>query len=302
MITLDILLVTYNQEQYIQQALDGILMQRVNPDVNLRIIIADDYSTDKTLSCVKNTFGQKIKLASGNESEVVYLPTDHNLGHVRNYQHAFAACTGDYAAIIEGDDYWCNPLHIQTHIDFLETHKECVLSSQRPVWYYEKEKRFDTSSILNSKDTGWVYVTIEEEIQANRIENLSSCVIRISALHKLERSIFKCSVLDWPMYVNLSQMGLLCILSGSSNVYRAKSSGLYAGLNKDAEVRMDLLVLNEMEDIFPQYSLYYENARRLIVPPKKSNRRRIMEIIIWPWAKLGKIFHQIGVIYREMKK
>ena len=266
MISIDILLVTYNQEQYIQQALDGILKQRVNSDVNIRIIVADDCSTDKTLSCVENTFGREIKLASGEESEVVYLPTDHNLGHVRNYQRAFATCEGDYVAIIEGDDYWTSPLHVQTHIDFLEAHKECVLSTSHPVLYYEDTNQFVPHTVMPLSYDAYVYRSLEDEIRLNIFENMSACVLRNEALCRLDDRIYTCSILDWPMYVNLAQIGKLCLLSGSSNVYRIKKSGEYAGLTQREQSKRDLQFIAEIEVLFPEYKQYYKEARKLLEP------------------------------------
>lgn len=302
MITLDILLVTYNQEQYIQQALDGILMQRVNPDVQVRIVVADDCSTDNTLKLIKESLGTETKIASGNKVEVVYLPSEYNMGHVHNYQRTFSICIGDYIAIIEGDDYWSSPLHLQKHVDFLDVHCECVLTSQRPTWYFEDQKRFEPSLTASVDEGEYKNISTEEEVEVNRIVNLSSCVIRGNAIRNLDERIFDCSVLDWPMYVNLSQMGLLCILTGTSNVYRAKSSGLYAGLNKEAEVRMDDCLLCEIENIFPQYKESYRIARRLIHPKPKSFSRRIIEYILWPFVKIDKLFHYICVVYKELKQ
>ena len=50
----DVVLITYNQEQYVAQAVEGILMQRVNDDVQVRVIVADDCSKDKTLEIIKS--------------------------------------------------------------------------------------------------------------------------------------------------------------------------------------------------------------------------------------------------------
>ena len=119
---LDIVLITYNQAQYIAQALDGLIMQRVNSDVEMRVIIADDASTDDTLTTIRS-------YEEHSPFPFIYLPQEANMGHVLNYKRAFAACTGDYVAILEGDDWWCNPYHLQKHLDFLDEHRECVLSS-----------------------------------------------------------------------------------------------------------------------------------------------------------------------------
>ena len=45
---LSVCLITYNHEKFIRQAIEGVLMQKV--DFEWELIIADDCSTDKTRS------------------------------------------------------------------------------------------------------------------------------------------------------------------------------------------------------------------------------------------------------------
>lgn len=279
---IDILLITYNQEQYIHQAIDGILHQRVKPDVSVRIIVADDCSRDHTYEIIKDVLGERVMLSDDMVADVLYLPRESNMGHQRNYQRAFKACDSDYVAIIEGDDYWNQEDHLQTHLDFLEKHTECVLSLQRPIWYFEEEDRCDTMFLDETLSSGMHQdITIEDEIHVNRVENLSSCVIRTEALQSLDPRVFECSVMDWPMYVNLQQKGIFCVLPGSSSIYRIKSSGLYAGLDSDGQKRKDLQLIDEIERIFPQYAQYYKGARQLLQPKKKSLKRRLKEAILF---------------------
>lgn len=257
---IDIILITYNQEQYIAQALESILMQRVNDDVHVRVIVADDCSKDKTLEIIKS-YEEKSPFP------FVYLPAEENLGHVRNYQRTFAACDGDYVAILEGDDYWINSLHIQTHVDFLQSHKDCALSTSHPIVFYEEDAIFVPQNRIELLSEGYKYRSLREEIILNAFANLSACVIRNDMLRKLDERIYTCSILDWPMYVNLAQYGSLCLMSGSSNVYRVKKSGEYAGLRKEEQMQRDLLFIAEIEAIFPQYKSHYKEARKLLQPP-----------------------------------
>ena len=230
MILVDILLVTYNQEQYIQQALEGILMQRVNPDVQVRIIVADDYSKDSTLSCIKKILGPKAKLASGNEAEVVYLSAEHNLGIAGNYKRAIAATTGDYVAVLEGDDYWISPSHLQSHLDFLEENSICVLSSNCMFVKNEIIGKFETyypqqRNVLYSGD---------EQARTNRIGNLSTCVFRANYLHVLPDEMFNMEVDDWLLGLVLAQNGYIAKICTPTSVYRINSSSNWASMDSDA--------------------------------------------------------------------
>ena len=291
--SINILFITYNQESYIRQAIDGVLMQHLDSDVQVRIIVADDCSTDDTLPIIRDCLGgSKTTFEGGQVAEVVYLTSNTNLGHVRNYQRAFAACKGDFVAIIEGDDYWNNANHLQTRIDFMTDHPECVLTTQCPVWYYEEEKRFDMREKIYVDEPGYKAIPLEEEIYDNQITNLSSCVIRGHAIRKLNEQIFSCSILDWPLYIDLYRFGLLYVLSGTSNVYRASNKGLYSGLGDDDQRQARLKYLTEMATIFPQYESYFNEAKDKLQPKKKvkSRLRIVVEVLLTPFVAC----HQIG--------
>ena len=98
MISVDIILVSYNQESYIRQAVESILNQQVSDGVDVRVIIADDHSDDNTLSIIA-------EYEKRSRFPFYYLPHENNMGMQRNYQRAFASCQGDYVMILEGDDY-----------------------------------------------------------------------------------------------------------------------------------------------------------------------------------------------------
>jgi glycosyltransferase involved in cell wall biosynthesis len=76
-ITVSIFILTYNQEKFIAQAIESILMQRTN--FHYQLVIGEDCSDDKTrLICDKyaEDYGNKIKL----------LPSpDKNTGLITNY-------------------------------------------------------------------------------------------------------------------------------------------------------------------------------------------------------------------------
>ena len=65
-ITVSIFLLTYNQEQFIAQTINSILMQKAN--FNFQIVIGEDWSADGTRSICKTfaeKYSNKIKLRTG---------------------------------------------------------------------------------------------------------------------------------------------------------------------------------------------------------------------------------------------
>src|SRR6266702_1500393 len=115
---LSVLMITYNHEKYIAQALDSVLMQEV--DSNYEIVIGEDCSTDNTRKIVldyQRKYPNKIR---------ALLP-DKNLGMLWNFVATYEACQGKYVAILEGDDYWSSPVKLQKQVDFLDKNTGCVV-------------------------------------------------------------------------------------------------------------------------------------------------------------------------------
>jgi glycosyltransferase involved in cell wall biosynthesis len=105
---LSILCLTYNHEAYVAQALDSFLQQETS--FELEVVVADDCSTDATLSVVDQFRGQL-------GARLRVLTTPVNL-----------ACRGRYVALCEGDDYWCGKNKLQRQVEFLESHPDFVLA------------------------------------------------------------------------------------------------------------------------------------------------------------------------------
>lgn len=124
---LSIFVVTYNQEKYILECLDSILMQKV--DFEYEVIIGEDCSTDRTPQ-ICDEYAAKYPFIH------VYHHTK-NLGLIKNWEFVLNKCTGDYVAMLEGDDYWSNPDKLQTQVEFLDLHSNIALTFTSASVSYE---------------------------------------------------------------------------------------------------------------------------------------------------------------------
>lgn len=124
---LSVFVVTYNQEQYIRQALDSILMQQVNFDYE--IIIGEDCSTDAT-PAICDEYAAKCPA-------IRVFHHQKNLGLIKNWEFVLNHCHGEYIAMIEGDDYWTDPHKLQTQVDFLDAHPDVALTFTSANVLYE---------------------------------------------------------------------------------------------------------------------------------------------------------------------
>jgi glycosyltransferase involved in cell wall biosynthesis len=111
-------MITYNHAPYISQAIESVLIQKTN--FTFELVIGEDCSTDNTHEIVmkyKNKYPEIINL----------LPSEHNLGLMKNMYRTEKACRGKYIAYCEGDDYWHRSDKLQIQSDYLEIHPECGL-------------------------------------------------------------------------------------------------------------------------------------------------------------------------------
>lgn len=131
---LSVFVVTYNQEKYIERCLNSIVEQKV--DFDYEIIIGEDCSTDNTpIICDK--------FASQHKNVKVFHHAN-NLGHVKNWEFVLNNCTGEYIAMIEGDDFWTDISKLQTQVDYLDTHKEYALTFHKIQLVYEGKDLHET--------------------------------------------------------------------------------------------------------------------------------------------------------------
>lgn len=119
-IIVSICMITYNHKNYIEEAINGVLMQEC--DFYIELIISNDNSPDATHEIIQNIIDKHPK-----GFLIKYFKQEKNLGANANSIFALNQCKGKYIALCEGDDYWIDKLKLQKQIDFLEVNKEYVL-------------------------------------------------------------------------------------------------------------------------------------------------------------------------------
>lgn len=233
---INIILITYNHSNYIRPALESILMQETSHDVE--IIVADDCSTDNTVEIIKE-YESKTKFA------FQYLHKTQNLGYIRNYQQAFAACTGDYVAIMEGDDCWVKASHLENHINHLEKIPNTSMSYNRHIRLFEDQNReeiFDWTL-----DTDYELITTDQLALGNRIGNLSCCVFRGKYIQQLDPKLFDMEIADWMLGMYMGQFAPLLYLKEVTSAYRIHDNGQWSRMNEKDQCAKVIELINEYD-------------------------------------------------------
>lgn len=210
-------MITYNHEKYIVQAIESVLMQRVNFDYEL--VIGEDCSTDKTRDIVLG-FGEK------HPDRIRVLLSEKNMGGGRNLVRTLRACRGEYVAVLEGDDFWTSPDKLQKQVDFLESHPECAICFHNAVVINDsgsQELRNYCSSTQKEIST------LEDLLKADFIPTCS-VMFRNGLFSEFPDWFYKLPMGDWPTHVFNAQHGDIGYINEIMAAYRVHSTGVWSRL------------------------------------------------------------------------
>lgn len=120
-------IVTYNHENYIEQALVSALTQRTK--FEFEVIVGDDGSKDGTLAAIRRVAAKFPQL------RVIAQPK--NIGVTENYLAVHGAARGEYVAHLDGDDFWL-PGKLQAQVEVLDAHPECSVAWHPMIAFDER--------------------------------------------------------------------------------------------------------------------------------------------------------------------
>ncbi|WP_250434159.1 glycosyltransferase family 2 protein [Hanstruepera flava] len=157
-------MITYGHEDYIGEAIDGVLMQITDFDVEL--VISNDCSPDKTDLEVKKYLG-----IDHGRVTINYIKLEKNIGMIPNFIFALEKCRGKYIVMCEGDDYWIDEHMLQKQVDFLEKHNTYNL-----VTGYVKQYVQSTGEFIGSKEKKAYDFTYKDMIIRNQCSTCATMI------------------------------------------------------------------------------------------------------------------------------
>lgn len=215
--TVSVIVPAYNHEKYIDDCLDGILMQE---DCEFEVIIIEDDSSDRTREiCIARQKQRPDRLRlilnhRENNIQVHGRPTG-----IFSILYAIDKCRGSLTAFCEGDDYWILPNKLRTQV--------LALQGSRAA-----------ACVTNGTQIGLATKRLHHPAKGSRILSLSeviaqhyqtaSLMIRHSALHFLGSTATRIYGLDRLLFLTAHTRGGLLYLAETSHVYRKHSEGASA--------------------------------------------------------------------------
>ena len=206
-----IVCISYNQEDYIRETLDGFIMQKTN--FPFEIVIADDASTDKTADIIREYEKKNPKLFRANLRV-------KNVGVVSNIQSVLGESRGEYIAICEGDDFWTDPLKLQKQADFLDSHPDYGIVFHPVRVFFENGEEKD--SIFPKKNDS-NFFTLENLLKENYIQTNSVMYRRVEYAN-LSSEVMP---FDWYLHLIHAKRGKIGFINQTMSAYRRHSEGLW---------------------------------------------------------------------------
>ena len=135
MSTVSVVMISYNHEKYIEDAIRGVFNQKTDFDIEL--ILSNDCSTDNTDGIIRNLIPQ-----APEHVIVKYTRHEKNLGMMQNFIRTLQQVTSKYTAICDGDDYWTDPLKLSKQYHFLENNPSFKFCFHDASNFLESQNKF----------------------------------------------------------------------------------------------------------------------------------------------------------------
>jgi len=280
-------MVTYNQEKYIAQAIESVLMQQVN--FEYEIVIGEDCSTDRTRAIVED-------YAARYPGKITALLHPQNLGpaHIpgkNNFVATLKACQGQYIALLEGDDYWTDPYKLQKQVDFMESRPDCAICCHPVQMIYSDERVQHWGSIYgkNEKES----YTIEEMLSGPPPQiPTPGMMLRWELLPKLPEWFGKVLRGDGALHLLFAQYGKVCFLSECMAAHRKHGGGVSRLFDTDpdlmAEDKTRLYIYFDRHSGYKYHLLLRDRIadglyRAALAHLRKEQRTRALQALVRYW-------------------
>ncbi|MEA5605161.1 glycosyltransferase [Nostoc sp. UHCC 0252] len=228
-----ILMITYNHENYIAQAIESILMQQTN--FEYEVVIGEDCSTDKTRQIIidyQNKYPKIIRL----------LLPDKNLGMHKNFIHTLQACQGQYIAILEGDDYWTSSEKLQKQVDFLDKNLDFAICFHNVLVFWQDNSYSPAIFLHNQPKTSTI-----ENLLINNFISTPSVMYRAGLVQEFPDWFYKQSMGDWTFHILNAQHGKIGYIDEVMSAYRVHAKGVWSSKSREWQIKETIRMLDTIK-------------------------------------------------------
>lgn len=247
---MSVIIISYNHENYIRQAIESCLMQKTS--FPFEIIIHDDASTDSSAQIIQEYADKYPELII----PILQKENQYSKGIRITATLMVPIARGKFIAFCEGDDYWTDPDKLEKQIDVMENDPSISLCFTATKWEYVDDGK--RSKVVRYAKKNREFSSKQVIMRGGGFTDIVTTVVRKSVFENTGDWYFLTPAGDAALY-------LLSILKGSSYYldevtavyHRGVENSWTTNIHKENSYQKNFLEkLIIMKDAFDEYSGY----------------------------------------------
>ena len=250
--------ITYNQEKFIRQTLDGFVMQQTT--FPFEVVISDDCSKDSTRQIIAEYKAKYPEMFRD-------VSPEKNMGSMENFFYSQEQAKGKYIAMCEGDDYWIDPLKLQKQVDFLESHPDYVIVFHPVKVWIEEQQRFIKDTFTQEV----AQTTTQLDLANINYMHTPSVMFRVhKEIYPIIHSFGHFLPDDYVGWMLTAEYGKIYRMDEEMAVYRA-GVGIWSG---DKTIKSDLDMLMTLNKLW--LTIEHEDVKERLLEQINKTKQGIM--------------------------
>lgn len=252
-IKISVLCTAYNHEKYIRQCLEGFVMQKT--EVPFEVIIHDDASTDGTIDIIREyeeKYPEIIKPIYQGENQY-----SKNVDIISKILLPIAE--GEYIALCEGDDFWCDPYKLQKQYNAMKNNLECHMCVHTVNWISESGVMLKKTWPEYIVDTGVIdsldFLKLGYFQTNSYFLRKKDYLLYAKKSPQFVKTIFESKVGDQALLLYFANLGPVYYFSDAMSCYRTNSIGSWTSRHNN-NIKQKILHFKTMEKALNEFNEY----------------------------------------------
>lgn len=264
MTLLSVHLITYNNEQHIEDTLKSILKQIV--DFNYEIVVGDDCSTDNTLKIIN-------KYATLHPNLFKIHKNAKQQGILKNFKATLDRCHGTFIFDIAGDDMLKSDYALQKMVNVLNNDTSLGFVDSGFDSYYDNTKKtifFKNKSILNSSKESY-----KEALLLGKIAPIGHCYRREYVIKYVDFNSYlemNITIEDYPILVDMVMNTDFERINEALVIYRIHGKSF----SHEKVFEKQYFLANQMKSLFEYFSEKYNFDKNIIESYNKTHFNQLL--------------------------
>ena len=277
-----VIVTTYNHEPYLADALDAILAQRCNFDVE--IVLGEDCSSDNTLAICRD-YAERY-------SDMIHLiASSENVGWRENYRRCVEAARGELIAFCDGDDYWCDENRLAEQVALMEQNRNVGLC------YTLAERRNENGELVGRFPIGEGHTTLDAMLHDWCVENCTTLASRELVLdyyvnEKPEKHP-EWLTEDLPMWLYVAAHSEVAYIDKATAVHRVFPDSV----SHSTSLAKRLAFCDSSSNIKLWFDKRYNNSKQ-----RRHLMRARMNTALWVYSHIGSVGDFVTRWRQEVKE